>query len=120
MVAIECTHENRTKRGKDRHGRQRWACPRCGVSFISDEVRPLGDMRTPLDDAAHVLKMLLEGMSLRACSRITGIKHGTLCDLILHVGQKCDAFLAEHVKGVKADYIELDEIWGFVYAKRRN
>lgn len=117
---IACGHMNTKKHGKDRHGNQRWKCLNCGATFTSNEERPLGDMRTPLDDACRVLAMLLEGMSIRACSRITGIKANTICDIVLHVGQKCDAFLAANVKGVEAEYIELDEIWGFVYAKRRN
>lgn len=114
-----CQHENRTKHGKDRKGNRRWKCQSCGVTFTRNDERPLGDMRIDLGDACHALRMLLEGMSLRACSRVTGIKHGTLCDLVLHVGRKCDAFLAANVKGVRADYIELDEIWGFIYCKRR-
>jgi transposase-like protein/IS1 family transposase len=119
MVAIECGHENRTKYGKDRKGNQRWKCQRCGRMFASNTDRPLGDMRTDLDDAERVLKMLLEGMSIRACERITDMKHGTICDLVLHVGENCDAFLGNAVRGVRAEYIELDEIWGFVYCKRR-
>jgi transposase-like protein/IS1 family transposase len=118
VVAHSCQHETRSKHGKDRKGQQRWKCRSCGAT-ITDAAheRPLGDMRTELADAVLVLKLLLEGMSIRGCERTTGMKADTVCDLVLHVGQNCDRFLESSVRNVKAKFIEMDEIWGFVYAK---
>lgn len=119
MIAPVCSHEQRTKHGKDRNGNQRWKCRKCGSTFTSDENRPLGDMRIDLDKAAMVLRMLLEGMSIRACERLTGMKRDTICDLILVAGENCERFLRESVTGVEAKTIELDEIWSFVRCKHR-
>jgi IS1 family transposase/transposase-like protein len=119
MVA-NCTHEKLTKRGKDRRGCQRWKCHRCGsIVTRKDHKRPLGDMRIDLDTACMILKMLLEGMSIRACSRITGTKANTICDLVLQVGQNCDEFLERTIQNVSAKLIQLDEQWQFVYAKQK-
>ncbi|HTQ40999.1 MAG TPA: hypothetical protein VMJ32_18435 [Pirellulales bacterium] len=120
MIRITCQHETRKKHGKDRKGNQRWKCCLCGATITSAEHRrPLGDMRIDLDDACRVLSMLLEGMSIRGCSRLTGIKANTICDLILLVGENCEKFLRANVKNVAADQIELDEIWDFVGMKHR-
>jgi transposase-like protein/IS1 family transposase len=120
IILATCQHETRKKHGKDRNGNQRWKCCLCGKTITCEEhKRPLGDMRISLDDAAKVLGMLLEGMSIRACERLTGIKDDTICDLILLVGENCQRFLADNVKGVAADQIELDEIWDFVGMKKR-
>jgi len=119
MIAPKCTHPNRKKHGKDRKGQQRYRCPNCSKTFVDSTPRPLGDMRIDIDKAAIVLNLLLEGMSIRACERITGVKRDTICDLVLHVGDNCDRFLAATVKGVKAKFIEMDEIWGFVHCKNR-
>ncbi|MCA9122193.1 MAG: IS1 family transposase [Planctomycetaceae bacterium] len=119
MIQAVCQHENRSKHGKDRNGNQRYKCRRCGVTFLSEDNRPLGDMRLPIDKAVMVLKMLLEGMSIRACERITGVKRDTICDLVLHVGGNCDRFLEANVKGVQAKFIEVDEIWDFVLCKQK-
>lgn len=119
MIALPCQHEKRTKHGKDRKGQQRWKCSRCGATFYTNEARPLGNMRTDMDDAARVLSMLLEGMSIRACSRLTGLKPDTICDLIVQVGENCARFLLENVQGVEAKRIELDEIWDFIRLKSR-
>lgn len=119
MIAIACAHEKLTKHGKDRKGNQRWKCCRCGQTVTRELVRPLGDMRIDMADAVRVLRMLLEGVSVRAASRLTGIDRNTICDLVLHVGQNCDRFLEKTVRNVEAKFIELDEIWGFVFCKAK-
>jgi transposase-like protein/IS1 family transposase len=119
MVA-SCTHTNLKKHGKDRKGCQRWKCRSCGSTVTKNEHRrPLGDMRIDLDRAVSILNMLLEGMSIRACERITGVKADTICDLVLHVGQNCERFLERTVQNIEAKVIQLDEQWQFVYAKQK-
>lgn len=119
MIAISCTHERLTKHGKDRKGNQRWKCAKCGQTVTRELERPLGDMRLPIDKAIAVLRMLLEGVSIRASSRLTGVDKNTICDLVLLVGENCNRFLAKAVKNVEAKFIEMDEIWSFVFCKSR-
>jgi len=120
VITSACTHKKLMKHGKDRKGNQRWRCAHCHVTVTRPNYhRPLGDMRIDLDDACRVLAMLLEGMSVRACERITGIKRDTICDLVLQVGQNCERFLLDTVKNVQAKFIEIDEQWGFVGCKAR-
>src|SRR5262245_15540558 len=96
-----CQHERLSKHGKDRKACQRWKCRSCGTTITkADHERPLGDMRLDLDQAVSILGMLLEGVSIRACERISGVIHRTICDLVLHVGQNCDAFLERTVRNV--------------------
>lgn len=115
-----CQHTELKKHGKDRRGRQRWRCRSCGATVTKAEhTRALGDMRLDLDKAVIVLGMLLEGMSIRAASRLSGVKADTICDLVLHVGANCDRFLESSVKNVAAKEIQLDEIWGFVFCKAK-
>src|ERR1700682_6283853 len=117
MIAPACQHSKLTKHGKDRNGSQRWKCQNCKVTVTSNHERPLGNMRIELSEAAKVLRMLLEGMSIRACSRITGMKPDTICDLVLHVGENCDRLLQSTVKNLVPKFVEMDEIWGFVHCK---
>jgi transposase-like protein/IS1 family transposase len=118
VVDHNCKHENLSKHGKDRKGCQRWKCRNCGSTVTNDShQRPLGDMRFDLNKAVTILGMLLEGMSIRACSRITGVRPNTICDLVLQVGQQCDSYLSDAVVGVAATAIQLDEIWDFIFAK---
>jgi transposase-like protein/IS1 family transposase len=119
MIAPVCSHEKLTKHGKDRKGAQRWKCNRCGSTVTRQMERPLGSMRIELAQAANVLRMLLEGMSIRACRRITGLKIQTICDLIIHVGDNCGRLLESKIKAIPASYVEMDELWSFVGMKAK-
>jgi IS1 family transposase len=64
--------------------------------------------------------MLCEGASIRAIERITGIQKKTIGRLALRVGQACKRIMDEKMRGLKCQQIEVDEIWGFIGAKRNN
>jgi IS1 family transposase len=64
--------------------------------------------------------MLVEGMSLRAASRISGCSINTVTKLLVDTGKACQAFHDETVHSLNSTRIEADEIWSFVYAKQRN
>ena len=69
---------------------------------------------------AQILSMLVEGMSMRAVTRVTGVSINTVTKLLMDAGEACAAHHDEHVRNVKASRIECDEIWSFVYAKEKN
>ena len=54
------------KYGKDRHGNQRYNCSLCGKTFAESQAKPLGNMYIPVADAKLALRLLVEGMSIRA------------------------------------------------------
>ena len=65
------------------------------------------------------INMLLEGMSVRATARLTGLDAGTIGDLILTVGEKCEHILRHNIVDVPATDIQIDEIWSFVGMKAK-
>lgn len=119
MVVASCTHESFKKHGKNATGKQRLRCKACGHSWLEDTPQPLGSMRIGMKDATMVLGMLLEGMSIRAASRLTGLHQDTIGDLILTAGENCES-LMESIQGVEARDVECDEIWSFVGCKEKN
>src|SRR5271170_3582252 len=66
------------------------------------------------------ISMLCEGASIRAVERITGIQKKTIGRLALRVGQACKRIMDEKMRGLNCAQIEVDEIWGFIGAKRKN
>ena len=121
MIAPICHHENRKKNGKNRNGSQRYKCSDCGKT-VSDEhvpTGPLGNMRIDVDTACMALNMLLEGMSLRATSRITGVDRNTLGDLLLTVGELCEEFSEAIIRDVPVKDVQADEIWSFIGMKEK-
>jgi len=57
---------------------------------------------------------------MRSISRITGVSINSVSKLLEDAGEVCAAFHDEHVRGVKAKRVQVDEIWSFVYAKEKN
>ena len=123
MIApATCTHADVVKHGRNRNGSQRWKCKTCNATF-SDEhtpTGPLGNMQADPDQVFLALRLLCEGMGVRATARITGLTVKTITKAIVIVGEKCDTFMHEKVKGVSVDHCEIDEIWQFCGCKERN
>ena len=119
MIALTCACEKSKKNGKDRRGNQRFKCVDCGRTWTEKKATPLGDMRIDQGRAVMALKMLLEGMSIRATERITSLHRDTICDLILTVGDNCKSLLERTVSGVEVNDVQCDEIWSFVGCKEK-
>src|SRR5580698_11664417 len=66
------------------------------------------------------IAMLAEGSSIRAIERITGIHRDTIMRLGVRVGESCAKIADEKMRSLSCRQIEVDEIWGFIGAKRKN
>jgi IS1 family transposase len=73
-----------------------------------------------IEKRVQIITLLVEGMSLRACSRVADVSINTVTKLLVDVGQACQEFHHETVKGIAAKRVQCDEIWSFVYAKEKN
>lgn len=67
-----------------------------------------------------ILKLLVEGNSMRSTSRIADVSINTVSKLLVDAGNACAKFHDETVRGVKSERIQCDEIWSFVAAKQKN
>ena len=67
-----------------------------------------------------VLKCLVDGMSIRATTRITGVSKTTVLKLLVDAGTICAAHLDQEMHGLPCRRLQVDEIWSFVYAKKKN
>jgi IS1 family transposase len=69
---------------------------------------------------AAILRCLVEGNSIRSTGRITGASKNTIAKLLVDAGKACSAYHDEHVRNVKAERVQCDEIWAFVGCKQKN
>lgn len=81
----------------------------CGVCFTDYRPKPLGEMRVDIDDAKLALRLLVEGMSVRATERTTGLDKKTILKLLVHFGQACQRFLDENMRGLRLTHLQFDE-----------
>lgn len=66
-----------------------------------------------------VLHNLVEGCSIRATSRLTGVHKTTILSLLVDVGSRCAELLDTQIRGLTCTAIECDEIWTFIAKKER-
>ncbi len=57
-------------------------------------------------------------MSIRATERTTSIHRNTICKLIVYVGDACQTFLDERMRGLKLTHLQFDEQWTYVARKQ--
>jgi IS1 family transposase len=72
------------------------------------------------DKQIAIISGLAEGMSMRALSRVTGVHQDTICRLAVRVGQGCARLLDEKLRNLRCNYLEFDEIWGFIGKKEKH
>ena len=71
-------------------------------------------------DRARVVASLVEGNSIRATVRMTGIAKNTVAKLVAELGAACSKFQDETIRNVRTLRVQCDEIWSFVGAKEKN
>jgi IS1 family transposase len=76
--------------------------------------------KLPLETRKQIISLLVEGNSLRAASRITGVSKVTIIKLLVDVGKACMDFHDEKVKHIASKRVQCDELWSFIYAKAKN
>ena len=70
-------------------------------------------------ERSQIIAALVEGNSIRSTSRMTGISKTTILKLLADLGPACAAFHNAHVRNLRAQRIQCDEIWQFVGKKRK-
>ena len=69
---------------------------------------------------SQILRLLCEGQSIRAITRIMGMSKNTVSKLLVDAGKACAEYHDQNVRNVRASRIQCDEIWSFTYAKQEN
>ncbi len=106
--------------GKHRNGLQRFRCNQCRKTFTEDHTRPLDDMRLPVVKAETILRLLVEGMSVRSIERITQVHRDTILRLLVVAGDRCQKLMESKMRGLNCSRVQCDEIWTFVGKKQRH
>lgn len=71
------------------------------------------------EKAMSVLQHLVEGCSVRATSRITGVHPRTILNLLVLAGEKCDRLMTDRINGLGVKDVQCDELWGYVGMKEK-
>jgi IS1 family transposase len=72
------------------------------------------------DKQAQVIAALVEGTSINATVRMTGVAKNTILKLLADLGNACAEYQDKALRNLKCKRIQCDEIWQFCYAKQDN
>jgi IS1 family transposase len=73
-----------------------------------------------IEDRTRIVSALVEGNSMRAIARMTGVSRNTIDKLLCDLGRACSDYQDKAFRSLKSRRIQCDEIWSFVYAKEKN
>jgi IS1 family transposase len=112
MTCRKCQHSTVKKFGR-RNNIQRYRCNSCSAVFTDQQPR-MGSHYIRQDQAEKALIMMLEGMSVRAISRITGLHKNTVLSLMVTASQNAQRVFDRMVRNVRPKFVQLDELWAMV------
>ena len=72
------------------------------------------------ENRTRIVAALVEGNSIRATCRITGVSKNTVTKLLVDLGSVCAAYQDAVLNDLPCKRIEADEIWTFCYSKAKN
>jgi IS1 family transposase len=91
---------------------QRYRCVRCGKTY--SEAQPLNGLRIENDKALLIVKLLAEGMGIRAAARLADCHIHTVLAVLETFGEKCAAFLDHKIRRIEVGSLQIDELWARV------
>lgn len=72
-----------------------------------------------MEKVTAILKMLVEGMSIRSIERITQVHRDTIMRVLIAAGEKAGRMMDERFRDLRPRYLQCDEIWTYVGKKNR-
>jgi IS1 family transposase len=76
--------------------------------------------KLPSEKRVQVIGMMVEGMSIRAVARLTGISKTTILKLLEDCGEAFSDYQDQAFRNLTCKRLQVDEIWAFNHCKQRN
>jgi IS1 family transposase/lambda repressor-like predicted transcriptional regulator len=69
---------------------------------------------------ARIVAALVEGNSIRATVRMTGVSKNTISNLLVDLGEACADYMDRTLVNLPCKRVQCDEIWSFCHSKQKN
>jgi IS1 family transposase len=99
-------------------GNQRFRCCQCYKTY-SERPEKLDGTYKPSEEITQIVRLFVEGCSIRSIERITGFHRDTILNVLVIVGNRCERLLDDTIRGLRVRDVECDEIWGYVGCKEK-
>ena len=120
MQTCHCCNGETKKSGSYRNKNRvvkRFCCVRCNKTF--SESQPLDGLRLDNDKVVQIVKLLTEGLGVRATARIVECDAHTVLNVLETVGQKCEQLHDKLVRHLTVASLQIDELWARVGISQR-
>jgi IS1 family transposase len=96
---------------------QRYFCNRCGKYF--SQPQPLDGLRIEHSKAVFIIKLIPEGMGIRAAARLADCHTHTVLSVLETIGRQCSQLHDQLVRNLTVGALQIDELWAYVGCKRK-
>jgi len=96
---------------------QRFCCVRCNKTF--SESQPLDGITIEHGKIVQIVKLLVEGVGVRACARLVDCDPHTILKVLSTIGQKCESLHDRLVHNIQTESLQIDELWARVASSQR-
>ena len=76
--------------------------------------------RLPAEKPAPIIGMMMEGMSIRAITRMTGVSKNTIAKILADAGRACAEYQDRSLRELPCKRLQLYVVSSFIYAKAKN
>lgn len=111
-----CSQPHVVRNGSHR-GRSRYVCRSCQTSFGDTQGTPMYRLKTPAEEVAQALLIVMRRGSLRATEEITGHKYETISVWLKRAASQAQALTQVLATDLHLTQVEIDEFWSFVQKK---
>jgi IS1 family transposase len=77
-------------------------------------------MRLPVEKALSIVRLFVEGCSVRTIERVTEVHRDTIIRVLVLAGERCEKLMDKAMRNLPCRRIQCDEIWTYVGKKKRN
>jgi transposase-like protein/IS1 family transposase len=97
-----------------------YRCMNCGRCFSERRFTGYFGLRLAPDKIVQIVHCLVEGVSIRATSRLVGVEKKTVTRVMLHAADQCQRVMEDRIRNLRSRYFQADEIWCFTGKKEQN
>ena len=76
--------------------------------------------RLSTEKRALILRCLVDGAGVRGAARTAAVSKNTVLKLLVEAGEACKRYQDEVLRGLPCRRFQVDELWSYLYAKRKN
>src|SRR3989442_6597566 len=97
-----------------------YRCLGCNRCFSERRFSPYAGLKLPPEKIVQIVNCLVEGVSIRATSRLVGVHKIPVAAVLMHTAKLCERLMDARLRNLRLRYLQADELWCFTGKKEQN